>query len=414
MRRRGFTIVELLVSIVVASVALAGIYYYYSTVQYSMREQSRISQAQLGARLGMELIAGDIQRAGFLATPNSRVDPNVCTNSTVQIHPVVFHQGAGGAVFDRGDTMAPGGQVPNIISNPNINPDDVVLYGNYLNTDEYLAYTINSARGSVELQPLIQYPDPSTGDAATQTPLTLSDDEFGALFPTTAFLRIVNRHGFAQFTRIDGVSGFASHTINVLPAPIQFSPSQPCGIEGWCEGCRVNVVNGVWYRIEVDPADAGRTDLVRYFVTQDGQSIDASREVVVPYALDLQIWFRVAEPPAGGGGAAFDMSLDPNVPADTATLIQLGAAVNPPDGTATAQPEAIRTAIVRLTVRTRMEDPKFAHQPRSGVTGRIRSFDVDTRTFGAAHVRTYTTEVEMPNISYANLGITSGAAGGGP
>jgi len=37
MSRRGFTIVELLVSIVVASVALAGIYYYYSTVQYSMR-----------------------------------------------------------------------------------------------------------------------------------------------------------------------------------------------------------------------------------------------------------------------------------------------------------------------------------------------------------------------------------------
>ena len=134
----------------------------------------------------------------------------------------------------------------------------------------------------------------------------------------------------------------------------------------------------------------------------------------MPYAVDLQIWFRVAEPPAGGGGSAFDMNLDPNVPADTATLIQLGAAVNPPNGLATAQPEAIRSAIVRLTVRTRMEDPKFAHQPRGGVTGRIRSIDVDTGAFGAAHVRTYTTEVEMPNISFANLGITPGPAGGGP
>ncbi|MBI5502266.1 MAG: prepilin-type N-terminal cleavage/methylation domain-containing protein [Deltaproteobacteria bacterium] len=414
MRRRGFTIVELLVSIVVAGVALAGIYYYYSAVQYGMREQSRISQAQLAARLGMELIAGDIQRAGFLATPNSRVDPNVCPNNLIRIHPVVFHQGASGAVFRSGDAAAPSGSVPNLAANTNVNPDDVVLYGNYLNAEEYLAYTINSARGTIQLQPLIQFPVPSEGADAAEQPLTLTDQEFHDLFPDTAFLRIVNRHGFAQFTRITGDSGFGTRTINVAPSPIQFSPSQPCGVEGWCEGCRVNVVNGVWYRIEVDPVDSLRTDLVRYFVNQDGQALVTTREVVVPYAIDLQVWFRVAEPPGGAGGVAFTMNLDPNIPSDLTTLIQSGD-VNPPDGTATAEPEAIRSAIVRLTVRTRMEDPKFPHRPRAMATDRIRSFDVQPTSAGAAHVRTYTTEVEMPNIAFANLGIsTTPAAPGGP
>jgi len=70
--------VELLVSIVVAGVALTGIYYYYAIVQQTMREQSRLSETQLEARLGMELLASDLQRAGYLATPNSRVDRMVC------------------------------------------------------------------------------------------------------------------------------------------------------------------------------------------------------------------------------------------------------------------------------------------------------------------------------------------------
>ena len=403
-RNRGFTIVELLVSIIVASVALAGIYYYYSTVQYAMREQSRISQAQLAARLGMELIAGDLQRAGFLATPNSDTDPHVCQNNLIRVHPIVFQPGASGAVYRTPDVAGPSGSTPNIAANTNISPDDVQLFGNYLNADEYLAYTINAAASTVQLQPMIRYPDPSEGDAAMEHPAAMSDDEFRELFPGTAFLRIVNRRGLSQFTRISSASGFAARTLNVSPAPIQYSPTQPCGVEGWCEGCRVNVVNGVWYRIELDPVDPQRTDLVRYFVDQDRQPIEASREVVVPYAVDLQVWFRAAEPPASGGGMPFDMNLNPNVPDDSAVMISTGV-VNPPNGQLTAQPEAIRSAMVRLTVRTRIEDPKFQHQPRGTTNVRLRSYDVDTLAFGAAHVRTYTTEVAMPNIAFANLGI---------
>jgi prepilin-type N-terminal cleavage/methylation domain-containing protein len=407
--KKGFTIIELLVSIVVASVALVGIYFYYSTVQYSMREQGRISQAQLEARLGMELVASDLQRAGFLATPNSDVDPSVCRNNLVRIHPIIFHNGAAaGMVYAASDTTTPSLALPNAAANANVGPDDVLLFGDYLNANEYLAETINVASSTVRLQPLILYPDPTEGDAALQTAASMTDDEFAQLFPNTAFLRIVNRHGFAQFTRIASTTGFSSRTIAVTPAPIQFSPTQPCGVEGWCEGCRVNVVNGVWYRIEQradDPAtpdDERRiTDLVRYYVDQNRQPIAATREVVVQYAVDFQIWFRAAEPAAAGGELAYDMNLAPEVPADGTIVID--GAVNPPDFTLAAKPQAIRSAIIRLSVRTRMEDPKFPHQARPDRQQRLKSFEVDPLSDGAAHVRTYTTEVEMPNIAFANL-----------
>lgn len=412
MSRRGFTIIELMVSIVVAAVALIGIYYYYATVQQSMREQGRISQAQLEARLGIELISADLQRAGYLATPNSDRDPLVCRPegmTPMRVHPIVFRNGASSGLIFAPNATAPSVAVPNAGQNVNVSPDDVILYGNYLNANEYLAETINAAASTIRLQPLLVYQDPGVADGGAAVPATLTDAEFRQLFPTTAFLRIVNRHGFAQFTRVTAVSGFDTRMLTVAPPPIQFSPATACGVEGFCEGCRVNVVNGVWYRIEQraasdDPStpenETTVTDLVRYFVDQNRAPIAATREVVVQYAVDFQVWFRAAQPGAGGS-TTFDINLSPDVPDDVTTVI--GGAVNPPDGTLTARPEAIRSALVRITVRTRTEDPKFPFQGRPDRRQRIKSWEIHPTAEGSAHVRTYTTEVELPNIAFANL-----------
>ena len=408
MRSKGFTIVELLVSVVVAGVALAGIYYYYSAVQGSMREQGRISQAQLEARLGMELIASDLQRAGFLATPNSVVDPSVTqqapgATALQLIQPIVFHDGTVGKVWPASADF-----VPNAPQNVNIAPDDVTLYGNYLNADEYLADTINAAAGTVRLQPLLNYPIPGTATGGAAPLLVLNNQQFQELFPLTAFLRIVNRSGIAQFTRIASVD-FPTLKITVNPLPLQDGPGQTGGIVGFCDGCRVNVVNGVLYRIERrlnDPAtpddESLITDLVRYFVNQAGAPLPAVREVVVAYAVDFQVWFRACQPGAGGGAATATINLNPNIPLDNVVVI--GGAAIPLDGTLAAHPELIRSAIVRVTVRTRTEDPKFMFRPRTDPQDRIKAFDVYPTAEGAAHVRSYTTEVEMPNIAFMSLG----------
>jgi prepilin-type N-terminal cleavage/methylation domain-containing protein len=402
-RARGFTIVELLVSIVVAGVALVGIYFYYSTVQHAMREQARISQAQLNARLGLELIASDIQRAGYLATPNSRRDPSICVNSAVHLQPVVFRNGAAGRVYAQGDLTDPSQAIPNPAANVNINPDDVKLFGDYLNASEYLAETIDPATSTVKLQPMLRYEDPVEADGFGGSAIaTMTDQEFAMLFPNTGLLRVVNRHGFGQFVRITGTTGFAQRTVRVTPAPIRYGPLEPCGVEGFCEGCRVNVVNGVWYRIEVDPGDPLKTDLVRYYLDQAQQPILATREVVVEYAVDLQLWFRAAVA-AGAGAVPFVVNTVEDVPADN--LVMVGGAGVVPDGTGAARPESLRSAVVRLTVRTRLEDSKFffAQVQRTNPATRIRGFDIAPGAPGAAHVRTYTTEVELPNIALRNL-----------
>jgi prepilin-type N-terminal cleavage/methylation domain-containing protein len=414
MRSRGFTIVELLVSVVVAGVALAGIYYYYSAVQGAMREQGRISQAQLEARLGMELIAADLQRAGFLATPNSVVDPSVTQQAPgsaalLRIQPIVFQDGTVGSVWQAG--AASRTPLPNAAQNVNIAPDDVTLYGNYLNANEYKAHTINAAAGTVWLQPLLQFPDPTAATGGVVPLAAMTNGEFQQLFPTTAFLRIVNRNGIAQFTRITLVSGFPARTITVSPLPLQNGPGQTGGIDGFCDGCRVNVVNGVLYRIERrsdDPAtdtdESMITDLVRYFVDQNGAPLPAAREVVVAYAVDFQVWFRACELGAGGAAATATINLNPNIPLDNVVVI--AGAANPPNGGLAAQPELIRSAIVRVTVRTRTEDPKFtfAGRARTNPQERIKAFEVYPTAEGAAHVRSYTTEVEMPNIAFMSLG----------
>jgi prepilin-type N-terminal cleavage/methylation domain-containing protein len=404
MRARGFTIVELMVSIVVAGVALVGVYFYYATVQYAMREEGRISQAQVNARLGMELVATDLQRAGYLATPNSRVDPMVCPASLIQVQPVI-HRNGNGMVFERDQAM-PGRALPSAGTNVNVFPDDVILYADYLNANEYLAQTIDADTGTVKLQPLLDYGDPFQPPDAGM-PMRMTDAEFALLFPTSAFLRIVNRHGFMQFTTVTGVGGFDARTIMVNPRPIRYSPTDPCGVEGWCEGCRVNVVTGVWYRIEAyldDPAtptvnEALQTDLVRYELDQNRQLIPGTREVVVENAVDFQVWFRVLLP--GSGGSAFDIDVAQDVPLDATVGIGRGDLLF--DGTAAARPELIRSAVVRLTVRTRIEDPKFVHRARTLPSERIKSFDLYPGTPGAAHVRTYTTEVQMPNLAFRNL-----------
>ncbi|MDI7266900.1 MAG: prepilin-type N-terminal cleavage/methylation domain-containing protein [Myxococcota bacterium] len=389
--RGGFTIVELLVSIVIAGAALVGVYYYYATVQYSMREQAKISQAQLSARLGMELLASDLQRAGYLATPNTQADPLVVPNPALN---VIFH-----AILHRNED--PQSVTGNATANPNVNPDSLLLRGNYHNADEYLVNQIVAGGGAVFLQPLLAYPLPQYATGTGGQPLILDDEAFCRLFPRDALLRMVDMQGFMQFNPVLGCGGGVLRSVAVVPPIQQWDADKGPVFGGYCEGCRVNVVNGVLYRIEIDAADPAKSDLARWMVDANGNPIDGTREVVVEYAVDFQVWFRGA----AGGNPPITVGQGP-IPADDVVMVGAPAPM-PPDGTPTAQPELLRSAIVRLVVRTRLEDPKFEFMPRAGFAERIRSIDVAPSP-GAARVRSYTTEVHLANIALRNAPVWGG------
>jgi hypothetical protein len=412
-----------MVAIFVGAVVIAGIYIIFANSQKIFHQEARIAQAQLSARVGLELLKNDVRRAGYMSSPNPDLgrDPLVCHNegvSDIRLHPVRHIDGIPGQAWDIN-----GGPVtlPYTSHNTNIAPDAVILVGNYTNAQTYLAETIDTTAGRIKLQridsrPLPgsdELPDGSTDDDNTDA----SDEEFERLFPTTAFVRVVNRHGRMSFARITGVTNAASRTVTVAANALQrVDQSIQCGIEGYGEGSEVNVVNAILYRLELDQgpdardgADPSRPfkkfDLVRWLLDQDLNPIPGTREVVIEHVVDFQLWYRQDDPTgATGSGPNIDLDWQPQLPEDDVIVIGLPAGTTPPplDGTQNASPENLRSAILKISVRTAEEDPEFPFIARAP-GAQLHRYELNPNVEGAAHVRTLVTEVQLPNIAFRNL-----------
>jgi len=216
---------------------------------------------------------------------------------------------------------------------------------------------------------------------------------------------------------ITGTFGAASRTINVAPGSLKLvSDSIQCGIEGYGEGSEINVVNAILYRIEVDPSPDGvdpadptyprkKTDLVRYMLDQSLSVIPETREVVIEHAVDFQVWYRQDDPVgATGPQPHIDMTWAGSLPEDERIVVGVPLGTSPPplDGSSSAHPENLRSAIIKVSVRTSDEDPEFMFVMRA-VGEPLLRFELNPNTAGAAHVRTLVTEVELPNIAFRNL-----------
>jgi prepilin-type N-terminal cleavage/methylation domain-containing protein len=423
----GFTLVELMVAIFVGAIVIAGIYVIFANSQKIFHQEGRIAQAQLGARVGMELLKNDIRRAAYLSSPNPgpdpvaagrNVDPLVCFNqgiAGINLQPVIHTNGTAGTVFDTAGAPV---NIPNPAQNANLAPDSVILVGNYINANTYIAQAVNAGAGTIRLQTITPNPPPGmspTSDAWSDRD-PIGANEFQRMFPDTAFVRVVNRHGRMMFAPITNAN-YANLTITVAPNSLQQVSRQiQCGIPGYGEGSEVNVVNAVLYRVERDETEQARdhsdsanpwkkTDLVRYMLDQNLNPLANTREVVIEYVVDFQIWYRQDDPlGASGTTPNIDMDWSSSLPEDARIVIgvPLGTAPPPLDGSNVAHPENLRSAIIKVSVRTADEDPEFAFLARA-VGEPLHRFEVDTRSTGASHVRTLVTEVKLPNIAFRNL-----------
>jgi prepilin-type N-terminal cleavage/methylation domain-containing protein len=401
--RAGFTLVELMVAVFVGAIIIYGMFSVYVTGQRVFHEEHRISQAQLAARLGMEVIKNDIKMAGFMSTPNVNFDPMVCNNvggpALLNIQAVVHTNGTAGTVFDSAGGSA---AIPLAAANTGIAPDAILLTGNYVTSQSFRAQTIRAGAGQIVLQDLRRLTLP--GEDPTVLPPLPTDVEFARMFPADSYVRVVNKYGFMMFSRITAVGSAASRTITVSPPlPDASAGSVQCGVHGYGEGSEVNVVSMVLYRIEVDPTDSMKTDLVRWQVDAGGNTVAGTREIIVEYAVDFQVWFRHDDP------ATALLPFLPNIayPGDTVAdsqvvILGTGGSAPPLDGTLSARPENLRVAVLRISVRTADEDPTFPFVAR-GATDPLTRFELNTGGVGAAHVRSITAQVELPNIAFRNL-----------
>jgi hypothetical protein len=301
-RRRlaGFTLVELMVSMVGGLFVSMAVFTIAKHSSSFAMQQSRIADATLQNVVGFERLRADISRSGFLSTPNMIDDPKLCRTAA---YPVWLARLAGVYI-----EPVPGLLSPEMTVN-GLAPSRIVLGGSYASSNEFIVRRIvEAAQPQVVLQPnslgMVEM-----GFPADPTPATLA-----RVFATGRALRIVDRTGRTQYGQIAGVSVGADNepTITLTASPaltFRGGSTKGCGIDGLGTQYIANVVNIIRYDLQnldglplYAPMFVGgpsyeknnRRELVREELDLTGIPFPGSLELVAEYAVDLGFSLLVA------------------------------------------------------------------------------------------------------------------------
>lgn len=144
--RGGFTLVELLVATVAGLIVATSVIALSRDATTTFQEEIRASAAESSLRLAAERLRADIQRAGYMGTPNAYNDPAIerGTNQYGTVYDAT-HPGIKNMV---GLTLTNGGSTDATYTNAAtvasysgfnaLNPDTVTVSGNMTTSDQYL------------------------------------------------------------------------------------------------------------------------------------------------------------------------------------------------------------------------------------------------------------------------------------
>ena len=395
MQRRGFTLVELMValsgglflSMVVFALAR-------DTTRFYQRE-GRVTSATLAGIVGFERLKADIERAGYLSTPNIQADPLVCTKVGASA-PAGLRTLAGLRITpDTPDLSSNAAFALNASAGQVLTPDQIVLSGSYTATDEF---PISEASNGTNI--FLQVNTPSmarlgyTTASGASNQLALLQNVFGAT--PGQILRVKDQAGMLYFGQISAVTGGSQPSITLTaPFPVQAAGGRTCGLRGYEMGSSANVVNLVRYRIldlknssdgaawqplftasQGATGETSRTELVRDQLTTDGTTIPGTVDIVAEYAVDLQ-FSVMGQLVKGVSSLAF--ASPPG--SDWDTYFKSNGSDDRPQG--------VRSVRVRLSVRSREADRSV------GIAGGLYRFKVGANDW--ARVRTFQADVALPN-----------------
>jgi len=379
----GFSLVELMVSLTLTGILLAAVYNMFISSTTVFQTQEEVAGAQYQLVTGMDRLISDLRRAGYGATPNSDIDPYACTVGGLRVQGLAVQEGAG---------------KDEIKFNSFILPDELTITGNFSTAKPFPALA-NAINKRVTLQVSAQSGANPYDAGAT----LLSEADFRTLFTPGRLVALRNSYGYTLIAPVATANyptlTFDSLSVNGRPR---------CTIEGTSSMVEVNPVDKVRYRIvraypQVENSSATR--LLRELVDKDDNVITGSEMVVTENAVDLQVWFMFRDGQAGNNVIVADQD-----PTDASSNLAIKV-----DGTIQARPDFIRSAMVRLAVRTELDHSEILHRPRNGDGDRLLTFDVDGQPDnGAAPVLLLTAETEVPNFSLRDLTLAGGslAAGG--
>lgn len=422
-RRRGFTLVELIVAMSAGALVSYAAFAFAKSATTTFQEESRMANATISSTLGFRRLVSDIQRAAYMSTPNIQRDfrrpvdagSTESDPGTVCVDPASYPLGIKelAGIYIEPDGYKITGTVSPANAANGTAPDRITLAGNFPTTEQFWARRIVNGT-DVYLEPF-SGPVVRTGNTMKQNSGT-----WDAIFQAGRILRVIDQSGFQHFGVIASATMSDNQPLIRLTNETHLfqqgvgavGPTNPTctGISGYGEGTLVNVISRIRYEVRdlrnvtnykmlYDDTDFGATataaaitgdndrhELVRYEInaTDDGL-IAGTEELVSEYAVDLRLGGTVA--------TAFGTT---GTPAQTLQRLKAGdskfVSLTQRPTSATAMPETVRSVDVRLAVRSRLGDRS---QPLAGPDGSLFRFQLANGKY--ARVRTLQAEVALTN-----------------
>lgn len=392
--RRGFTLVELMVamtgglflSIIVFALSRDATRFY--------QQESRVANATLAGVTGFERLSSDVARAGHLSTPNILTDPAVCNRPDASAPASLY----GLRALVVGNSTVTGTQV----AAAGIKPRSLLVSGAFNVPDQLITRAVAPDAGSGGWRVDLQLASPSANRLGLAYGTTTTAD-LDAMFKGK-IVRLRDR-GMDQYGVVASTAAGSNYAYLVLSQQTPLYRSEKggrlCGINGNGEDIAVSVIDVVRYDIRSMvsdtnyaalfkasgvssggssgtslPYESGRTELVRVELDKDGNEVDATREIIGEYAVDLQL-------SAWGATSALSptiVTVDPDNITSTYTGTQL-----------------LRGVHLRLSVRSREAD----REANIAGVGAGNFYRIGLGASGGApfaRVRTLQTDVPLRNL----------------
>lgn len=394
---RGFTLVELMValsgglflSIVVFALARDASRFY--------QREGRVASATLAGIVGFERLKADIERAGYLSTPNIQRDPSRALDLGPATPQALLALASVRINADTPDLKSNPAFLLNSAAGQVLTPDQIVLSGSYSATDEFPIADASTGQ-TIYLQvntPSMARLGYLTSGISDPARLALLQNVFGAA--PGLILRVKDQAGKLYFGIISSVTGGNQPSITLTaPLPLRESATGASGLRGYEVGSSANVVNIVRYSVmdlqnspqgpawnalfkasQGAPGEDSRTELVREQLDANGDPISGTTEVIAEYAVDLgfSVFGQLA-----AGVPTLDYATSDNTGAWGTFFQKNGVGDNP---------QRVRSVRVRLSVRSREADRT------TGIAGGLYRFQIGPSQW--ARVRTFQADVALPN-----------------
>jgi prepilin-type N-terminal cleavage/methylation domain-containing protein len=372
--RRGFTLPELMVSLVAGLIVTIAVVGLARTATATFYEQARLSTTEATVRLGSERLRQDLARTSFMGTGNiflARNDsPSVPFGQKISHVPGVATPARYTDLNDlQGIRIVAGGSAtaaPISVAN-GLNPDVLELTGNFTTDDSYRGMIQGNvvtltASADVAVARLLTGPDPLASMYNAFFPGSVAPDT-----PALQMARIVDARGCLHFVEINAATGNSTTaTITLAPAsdgkPPVLTPADDlstCGANDQEEVTISPLQKVRWFIAETsdtlkpDPAVEAKDrkyDLYREILDATGARIPppGGPQVVAEYVVDLKFGISVDDPDPAVVAPANNTTFDMDANGTDITLWTRAAST-----TAAGAPGPQRVRSVRFRIATR-------------------------------------------------------------